>query len=222
MNEIRNLDLRTRAVERLVRKGYVRTEAVRHALLSVDRSAFTNFAPERAYEDRPLPIGFGQTVSAMHMVAIYLESLELRGGIKLLEIGTGSGYHLAVTASALDFLGAGEIHTIEINETLYRKSKQLVEGMGFKTRIYFHLGDGFLGVAESAPFDRIYVTASVAEKPAHLYEQLSEEGILLYPRGVQGEPQILVKVRKAKTDYLEEGLMEVSFVQLRRPGERFI
>lgn len=220
MAEIRNMNLRTQAVERLIRKGYIRTEAVKHALLSIDRSAFTNFAPERAYEDRPLPIGFGQTVSAMHMVAIYLEALELKGGIKLLEIGTGSGYHLAVTASALDYLGGGEIHTVEINETLYGKSKRLVEGMGFRTKIHFHLGDGFLGVSESAPFDRIYVTASVPEKPVHLYEQLSLEGILLYPRGVQGEPQVLIKARRSQTGYSEEQLMEVSFVQLRRAGER--
>lgn len=211
--------LRIRMVERLVRKGYIRSEHVRRAMLSVPRDKFVNQAPSRAYSDRPLPIGFGQTISAPHMVAYILESLELRAGLKVLEVGTGSGYHAAVCQKALDFLGGGQVYSIEIVEGLYHAALRNLEKVGLSSVRVF-LGDGFEGLPAFAPFDRIYVTAATPEKPQPLYSQLSDQGILIYPFGLPNQTQRLIKVKKTDGSFREEVILEVAFVPLRRRGER--
>jgi len=214
-------DLRLKMVKKLVENGYIMSKHVEHAFLTIEREKFVNLAPEHAYKDVPLPIGYGQTSSAPHMVAIYLEQLELQSGLKILEIGTGSGYHLAVTACALDYLSGGEIHSIEINPFLLERANRILSSYNFKTKISIHLGDGFYGLKEEAPFDRIYVTAALVEKPKMLYEQLKIGGILLYPYGIQGEPQLLIKAKRTQEGIKENEVIECSFVQLRRAGEEF-
>lgn len=206
-------------VERLIRKGYIRSEHVKMAMLAVPREKFVNLAPSKAYSDRPLPIGFGQTTSAPHIVAFMLESLDLKAGLKVLEVGTGSGYHAAVCQKALDFLGGGQVYTIEINEGLYRVALRNLEKVGL-TSIRVFLGDGFEGLPGFAPFDRIYVTAATPEKPLQLYSQLADQGILIYPFGPPNQVQRLIKVTKKDGYYTEEGILDVAFVPLKRRGER--
>jgi protein-L-isoaspartate(D-aspartate) O-methyltransferase len=211
--------LRLKMVERLTKKGYIRSDHVKKALLAVPREKFVNQAASRAYSDKPIPIGFGQTVSAPHMVAFILEELELRSGAKVLEVGTGSGYHAAVTCKALEMLGGGEVYTIEIDERLYRIAQRNFERVGL-TSIHAYLGDGFNGLPDFSPFDRIYVTAATPEKPEPLYAQLALEGILIFPFGPQNQIQQLIKVKKTNDGFIEERLLEVAFVPLKREGER--
>lgn len=211
--------LRVKMVERLILKGYIKSEHVKRAMLEVPRDKFVNQAPSRAYSDRPLPIGFGQTISAPHMVAYILENLELKGGLKVLEVGTGSGYHAAVCQKALDFLGGGQVYTIEIIEGLYYTALKNFEKIGL-TSIRVFLGDGFEGLPDFAPFDRIYVTAATPEKPEPLYSQLSSGGILIYPFGPPSGAQRLVKVKRVDEGFVEEEILDVAFVPLKRRGER--
>ncbi|MEM0321508.1 MAG: protein-L-isoaspartate(D-aspartate) O-methyltransferase [Thermoprotei archaeon] len=211
--------LRVKMVERLIKKGYIKSDHVKKALLEVPREKFVNQAVSRAYSDKPIPIGFGQTVSAPHMVAFILEELELKGGLKVLEVGTGSGYHAAVTYKALEVLGGGELYTIEIDERLYRIAQKNLENLGF-TLIHVVLGDGFAGLPDFSPFDRIYVTAATPEKPKPLYAQLAPQGILIFPFGPPNQVQQLLKVRRKPDGFAEEHLMDVAFVPLKRWGER--
>ncbi len=206
-------------VERLVKKGYVKSEHVRRALLEVPRDVFVNLAVSRAYSDRPIPIGFGQTISAPHIVAFILENLDLKPGLRVLEIGTGSGYHAAVTFKALELLGGGEVYTIEIEDRLFRIAKKNFSKLGLDS-IKTYLGDGFNGLPDFAPFDRIYVTAATPEKPKPLYDQLSDNGILIFPFGPPNQTQRLIRVKRTHYSISEETLMEVAFVPLRRKGER--
>jgi len=194
----------------------LKSDYAKYALMNVPRERFVNQAPDRAYSDKPLPIGYGQTISAPHMVAIYLEALELRAGLRVLEIGTGSGYHAAVTITALQNLGGGELYSIEIDERLYRQAKRNLAATEFLGAVRLYLKDGFNGLKEYAPFDRIYLTAATHEKPYPLYQQLSEGGILLFPYGLPHEPQSLMKVRRTSERFEENGILECSFVPLRR------
>lgn len=209
-------NLRLKLVTRLVEQGYLKSDYAKYALMSVPREKFVNQAPDRAYLDKPLPIGYGQTISAPHMVAVYLEALELKSGFKVLEIGTGSGYHAAVTAAALKKLGGGKLYSIEIDERLYRQAKKNLEDAHLIEVVHLFLKDGFHGLKEFAPFDRIYLTAATHEKPYPLYEQLTEKGILLFPYGLPHEPQSLIKVTRGSYGFDEVGILECSFVPIRR------
>lgn len=170
------------------------------------------FVPERqraaAYDDRPLPIGEGQTISQPYMVAVMAQLLELTGTEKILEIGTGSGYHAAVLARL-----AAEVYSVEILGSLSARAKRLLDQSGI-TNIELKIGDGFFGWEEKAPFDAILMTAAAPRVPEPLWRQLREGGRLILPLGAAGRTQKLMRVRKVAGKQVMEELSEVIFVPL--------
>jgi protein-L-isoaspartate(D-aspartate) O-methyltransferase len=170
-----------------------------------------------AYTDQPLPIGEGQTISQPYIVALMTSLLELQGGEKVLEVGTGSGYQAAVLSRL-----AGEVYTIEILPTLAWRAKQVLEGLGY-TNVRVRVGDGFFGWPEAAPFDAIVVTAAAPRLPQPLWEQLAEGGRIVLPLGA-GRNQRLVRFRKVDGRRIQEDFTEVLFVPMtgaviEAPGE---
>lgn len=170
------------------------------------------FVPERlrasAYDDRPLPIGEGQTISQPYMVAVMAELLELNGPERILEIGTGSGYHAAVLARL-----AAEVYSVEILGSLSARAKRLLDQIGV-TNVELKIGDGFFGWEEKAPFDAILMTAATPRVPEPLWRQLREGGRLILPLGAAGRTQKLMRVRKVAGKQVIEELSEVIFVPL--------
>jgi protein-L-isoaspartate(D-aspartate) O-methyltransferase len=161
-----------------------------------------------AYEDRPLAIGEGQTISQPYVVALMSELLELKEGEKLLEIGAGSGYQAAVLSRL-----AKEVYTIEIVSALAERAKQTLARLGYKN-IQVKTGDGFYGWEEKGPFDAILLTASAERIPEPLWRQLREEGRLVMPMGKEGRSQQLVRVKKIAGQQRIERITEVVFVPM--------
>jgi protein-L-isoaspartate(D-aspartate) O-methyltransferase len=182
---------RARMVERQLRGRDVEDERVLEAMGRVPRELFV---PERvrarAYDDAALPIGAGQTISQPYMVARICEALALRGGEKVLDVGTGSGYQAAVLAE----LGA-EVHTIERIEELAEEARASLAAAGYGDRVQVHVGDGTLGLPAHAPFAAIAVAAAAPELPPTLYEQLAERGRLVLPVGGRYGQQLQLVVR---------------------------
>jgi protein-L-isoaspartate(D-aspartate) O-methyltransferase len=177
-------------VEEQLRGRDVVDERVLAAMAEVPRELFV---PERlrrrAYDDAALPIGDGQTISQPYMVARIAEALELHGGERLLDVGTGSGYQAAVLAE----LGA-DVDTIERIPTLAEQARANLTAAGYE-RVRVHVGDGSLGLAEHAPFDAIAVAAAAPELPSTLYDQLEPRGRLVVPVGRHGIQELQVIVR---------------------------
>ena len=169
------------------------------------------FVPEdyrdSAYDDRPLPIGEGQTISQPYMVAIMTQSLELKGGERVLEIGTGSGYQAAVLAEV-----ARELFTIERIPVLAERARKVLLELGY-TNISFRTGDGSRGWPEEAPFDGIIVTAGAPEVPRSLKFQLREGGRLVIPTGPR-YTQTLYKLTRRGDHFVEEDITGCVFVPL--------
>jgi protein-L-isoaspartate(D-aspartate) O-methyltransferase len=166
-----------------------------------------------AYEDRPLPIGHGQTISQPYMVAIMTELLETKKEHRVLEIGTGSGYQAAVLSPLV-----AEVYTIEIVEPLGREARERLRALGYKN-IDVRIGDGYLGWPEKAPFDRIIVTAGADHIPMPLVEQLAPGGRMVIPVGPHWQTQILkliVKGTRGPRDFRTTDVMPVVFVPLVR------
>ena len=170
------------------------------------------FVPERqraaAYDDRPLAIGEGQTISQPYMVAVMAQLLELNGTERILEIGTGSGYHAAVLTRL-----AAEVCSVEIIGPLSARAKRLLDRLGI-TNVELKIGDGFFGWEEKAPFDAILMTAASPRVPEPLWRQLREGGRLIMPLGAAGQAQRLVRIRKIAEKQIVEVLSEVIFVPL--------
>jgi protein-L-isoaspartate(D-aspartate) O-methyltransferase len=170
------------------------------------------FVPENlrplAYEDQPLPIGEGQTISQPYVVAYMTELLELRGSEKVLEIGTGSGYQTAVLA-----LLAAEVYSIEIIPSLSESAKRVIEQLGLRN-VYLKVADGFFGWEEKAPFHAILLTAAAPEVPEALWRQLREGGRIIMPLGKPRKTQSLVRVRKVAGKKVVEKLTDVLFVPM--------
>ena len=152
------------------------------------------FVPESerayAYENRPLPIGHGQTISQPYVVAIMTDMLNLKPGSKVLELGTGSGYQAAILAEL-----AGEVYTIEIVEALGLEAKQRLQKLGYKN-VITKIGDGYYGWEEHAPFDAIIVTAAASHIPPPLIKQLNPGGRMVIPVGSRFMLQQLLIVDK--------------------------
>lgn len=169
---------RKQMVEHQIMSRGVKDNRVLDAMLKVPRHAFVSAEFQRlAYSDQPLSIGEGQTISQPYMVALMTELLQLKGDEKALEIGAGSGYQTAVLAEL-----AGEIYTVEIVKVLAKRSKKLLEKLGYEN-IRFKIGDGYFGWEKHAPFDVIIVTCGPDSVPQPLIDQLAEGGRLVIPVG---------------------------------------
>jgi protein-L-isoaspartate(D-aspartate) O-methyltransferase len=164
---------------------------------------------DQAYEDYPLPIGSGQTISQPYVVALMTELLKLKPDHKVFELGTGSGYQAAV-ASAV----AGTVYTVEIYEDLARTAKKRLKTLGYEN-VYARQGDGYFGWEEHAPFDAIIVTAAADHIPPPLIEQLKPGGRLIIPLGSPFSVQQLVLISKDIEGRIsEEPVIAVRFVPL--------
>jgi protein-L-isoaspartate(D-aspartate) O-methyltransferase len=201
---------RQRMVERQIAARGIRDTRVLAAMSRVPRERFLREGlAEFAYKDTPLPIESDQTISQPYIVAYMAEALGLKGGEKVLEIGTGSGYAAAVLAEM-----AGEVYTVERYENLASSAAERLERLGYRNAHVLH-GDGTRGWPEHAPYDAIVVAAGGPEVPASLREQLVIGGRLVIPVGPSVRSQRLVRVtRRAAHDYDEEELIAVAFVPL--------
>lgn len=161
-----------------------------------------------AYEDRPLPIGSGQTISQPYIVALMTELLDLKGGEKVLEIGTGSGYQSAILSCS-----AEQVHTIEFIPTLAKKAEENLKTLDIRN-VFVHIGDGGLGFLEAAPYKGILVTAAAPVVPAMLLDQLAEGGTLVLPVGGMTGQYLQVWQRQLGELHVRD-IIPVSFVPLR-------
>jgi len=198
--------------EQIVARG-VRDPRVLAALRTVPRHEFVPPAERgHAYEDRPLPIGAGQTISQPYIVAVMTELLLLEGDERVLEIGTGSGYQAAVLARL-----AREVYTIEIVPELATRAEADLRRLGF-ANVHVRQGDGYRGWPEEAPFDAILVTAAPEHVPKPLVDQLAVGGRLVLPVG--DFYQELVLVTRDELGVHEERLLGVRFVPMKGEAER--
>lgn len=200
---------------RLVSEGYLKTDRVIEAMRTVKREEFVPL-PMRPYawEDHPLPIGHGQTISAPHMCAIMLENAEIRPGDRVLEIGTGSGYGSAL----LSFLAGkkGKVFSLEVVHALADSARKNLAHAGLEATIIE--ADGRQGHPQGAPYDRILVTASSESVPSALLEQLKVGGRMLIPVGAHFQELLLLE--KSKTGVETKPLLPVVFVPLVGHSER--
>jgi len=213
--------LRERMVtEQLARPADGRPPVVDARVLQAMRSVERHlFVPENmqasAYQDRPLPIGYGQTISQPYIVGFMTQLLKLEPDHTVLEIGAGCGYQTAVLAELVR-----AVFSIEIVEPLARAARRTLQAAGYDN-ITLTAGDGYAGWAEYAPFDRIIVTAAPDHVPPPLLEQLKPGGRLVLPVGRQGWTQQLMVVTKHADDTTStEEVMAVGFVPLTRDGQQ--
>jgi protein-L-isoaspartate(D-aspartate) O-methyltransferase len=199
--------LRERLVEIVSRE--VRAPHVLAALRAVPRHRFVPGVPfDEAYGDHPVPIGYGATISQPTVVGLMSEALELSGRERVLEIGTGSGYQAAVLCKL-----AHQVDSIEVVPALGERASRALVEMGC-TNVRVHVGDGWKGYPEGAPYDRIVVTAAPDHLPEALVEQLAEGGLLVVPVGPQSTDQRLERFWKKEGKLLMEDLGAVRFVPM--------
>ena len=186
----RHKGLRQRLVNQLRKEGFD-DERVLAALNEVPRHIFLDSSfVEFAYSDQPFPIGAGQTISQPSTVAFQTELLSVKQGMKVLEIGTGSGYQACVLAA----LGA-KVFSIERQRNLYFHTKEILEQLPYRVKTF--LGDGYEGLDTYKPFDRIIITAGAPMVPPKLVEQLKPGGIMVIPMdNVTGDGQVMVRLTK--------------------------
>ncbi|WP_420561754.1 protein-L-isoaspartate(D-aspartate) O-methyltransferase [Tepidicaulis sp.] len=194
-----------------LRRRGIKSKAVLSAIERVARDSFvpTTFS-KQAYEDHALPIECGQTISQPFVVAYMTEKLEVGDRMKVLEVGTGSGYQAAILSRL-----CRRVYTIERYRTLMRDAVNRFETLNLHN-ITTKVGDGASGWPEQAPFDRIMVTAAAPELPQTLVDQLKVGGIMVLPVDIPGRPreQKLVRVTRTETGIEREDLMDVRFVPL--------
>lgn len=204
----RHKGMRKRLARQLYEKG-IRDENVLAAIQSIPRHFFLDKAfEEHAYEDKAFPIDEQQTISQPYTVAYQTALLNIKKREKVLEIGTGSGYQSAVLA----VLGA-RLYTIERHEQLHLKAKKMFDALGL-LGIRSYYGDGYKGLGEFAPFDKILVTAGAPMIPTPLKEQLKIGGILVIPVGNDHTQAMFKITRLSEQDYQEERLGDFRFVPL--------
>lgn len=201
---------RNQLVERGVIAQGVVDEDVVEAMRHVPRHRFVHKSQRnKAYQNNPLPIGHGQTISQPYIVAYMSEMLDVEAGDKVLEVGTGSGYHAAVLSELTP-----HVYSIEIIEPLGRQAEERYEELGYHT-IETKIGDGYYGWEEHAPFDKIIVTAAPGHIPPPLIEQLKPGGVMAIPIGSPYQTQNLMKVTKNEDgDIRTERLLPVRFVPM--------
>ena len=195
----------------IVSRG-IKDERVIDAMQTIPRE---RFVPAEymgcAYDDRPLPIGMGQTISQPYIVALMTESLELSQNMKVLEIGTGSGYQSAVLAEI-----AKEIYSVEINNELYNRTKKILASY-LNIKLSNH--DGSIGWEKYSPYDRIIVTAAPSDIPEAYYGQLKEGGIMVIPVGPSSWSQELYKIINTGGKIKRVKICDVAFVPLTGKGK---
>jgi protein-L-isoaspartate(D-aspartate) O-methyltransferase len=202
-------------VERDLRGRGIKSERVLEAMRLVPRHSFVPEAQRpAAYQDRPLPIGDGQTISQPYVVALMSELLDLKGGEKVLEIGAGSGYQAAVLSRL-----AEEIYTIEIIPALAARAQETLTRLGYRN-ISVKTGDGFFGWEEKGPFDAILIAAAAEKIPEPLWRQLREGGRLVMPLGEPRGNQQLIRARKVGGKPQIENVTAVVFVPMTGAVER--
>ncbi len=183
-----------KAMVELIRRRGIKDERVLNAMLKVPRHLFVPAdLVDRAYDDSPLPIGKGQTISQPYIVALMTEALGLDENSKVLEIGTGSGYQAAILAEI-----AKEVYTVERIPELAERAQKILRALGYNN-VYFKIGDGTEGWPEFAPYDAIIVTAASPKVPEPLIEQLKVGGVLVIPVGSE-LTQELLKITKLSED----------------------
>jgi len=210
---------REKLVRALVSAGVIRSPQVIRAMRTVPRHIFVPEEQRRyAYIDTPLSIGMRQTISAPHMVGMMAEALELERGSRVLEVGTGSGYHAAVVAEIINPTGGaegGHLYSLEVIPKLVERATRNLAEAGYSTRVTVVCRDGSEGYAQKAPYDRILVTAAAPDIPPPLVQQLKIGGVLVIPVGGRYFFQRLMRVRKVSDRETEsEDLGGVAFVPL--------
>lgn len=200
-------EMRKRMVADQMRARDIRDERVLSAMERIPRHRFV--ADEQraaAYEDYPLAIGHGQTISQPYIVAFMTQALQVRPEDKVLEIGTGSGYQAAVLGEL-----AGQVHTIEIVEPLARSAAKLLAELGYRN-VHVRAGNGYAGWPEEAPFDRIMVTAAPDEVPKALVDQLKIGGLMAIPVGTAIQELRIMRKTPAGMEVLQT--LPVRFVPM--------
>ena len=199
--------LRAQMVDAQIRARDVRSPSVLSAMARVPRHLFVPAELQRhAYEDRPLLIGRGQTISQPYIVGYMTEALELQPTHKVLEIGTGSGYQAAVLAEL-----AKHVYSIEIVPELADRARATLQQIGYKN-VTVRAGNGYLGWPELAPFDRIVVTAAPPEIPKALVDQLAIGGIMVVPVGTSYQEMVIIT--KTSTGVTQKRTIPVQFVPM--------
>ena len=204
----RQQGLRKRLVQELREEG-ITNEEVLKVIEKIPRHFFieTTFGDD-AYENRPFPIGRGQTISNPFTVAYQTALLDVKEGDKILEIGTGSGYQSAVLAEL-----KADIYTIERHQPLSGKAKKVLDSFGY-TNVKTFYGDGFKGLPEHAPFDKILITAAAPEIPKELLKQLKVNGLMVIPFG-KGETQKMIRIKRLDNNEFEkETFSDFTFVPM--------
>lgn len=201
------LALRAQMVETQLRARDVRSEAVLTAMARVPRHLFVPAEMQaHSYDDRPLPIGHGQTISQPYIVAYMTEVLELEPGHKVLEIGTGSGYQAAVLAEIVK-----HVHSIELVPGLAEEARRALAKAGY-ANVTVRTGNGYLGWPDLAPFDRIIVTAAPPDIPQALVDQLAIGGVMVVPVGTT--EQEIVIIAKTTAGVTRRRTIPVRFVPM--------
>jgi protein-L-isoaspartate(D-aspartate) O-methyltransferase len=207
-HEDRFLFARWRMVEKDLKGKGIKDERVLGAMGQVPREEFLpEWYAEKAYEDGPLPIGMGQTISQPYIVALMTQELDVKEGCDVLEIGTGCGYQTAVLSRL-----AKKVYTAERFSTLSEAAQAVLARLGIRN-VQFYVGDGSQGWYEKRTFERVMITAAVPEMPGPVVEQLAEGGIIVAPVG--GEMmQNLVLGRKRRGELITEVVCGCRFVRL--------
>jgi len=207
---------RTAMVRTQVRLRGIKDEKVLGAMLKVERHRFVPAAyRNEAYEDYPLPVGEGQTISQPYIVAFMTEALELKKEDKVLEIGTGSGYQAAILAEICD-----SVFTIEIFRSLGMSAMKTLKELGY-SNVFVRIGDGYQGWAEHAPYDAIIVTCSPAHIPEMLEAQLAEGGRMIIPLGGDYTQELILLAKKAGK-LQKKSVLPVRFVpMINEDGEKY-
>ncbi len=189
---------RAQLVDRLVEREDLRP-STEHAMRAVPRHEFVPESRQHeAYDDRPLPIGQGQTISAPHMVAIMTDLLDVSAGDSVLEIGTGCGYHAAVTA---EVVGPENVYSVEYHDELAQRARKTLDRTGYGA-VSVRAGDGREGWPDHAPYDATYLTCAASDFPAAVVDQVRTGGVVLAPIG--DASQILVRLVKQPDGSLDK------------------
>jgi len=196
--------------EQIENRG-IKNQRTLDAMKKVPRHKFVSpILLDRAYDDGPLPIGYGQTISQPYIVAYMTEAIDPKPGQKILEIGTGSGYQAAVLAEIID-----SVFTIEIVAELYKSSEKRLKELGYKN-VFCKNADGYYGWGKYALFDAIVVTAAAEYIPPPLIEQMKDGGKMIIPVGSPFLNQTLILVEKNGKEIITTSLLPVRFVPFTR------